>query len=67
MSRPKQLTYLIITELARSKTYADIARNSSFRYRDQPVDARQIGDELGVDYPTQRARIARGLWQSSDG
>lgn len=40
----------IITELARRKTYAVIARNSSFRYRDQPVDARQIGDELGVDY-----------------
>ncbi|KQZ95335.1 hypothetical protein ASD64_18820 [Mesorhizobium sp. Root157] len=40
----------IITELARSKTYAVIARNSSFRYRGHPVDARQIGDELGVDY-----------------
>lgn len=40
----------IITELARSKTYTVIARNSSFRYRDQPVDVRQIGDELGVDY-----------------
>lgn len=40
----------IITELARSKTYAVIARNSSFRYRDQQVDARQIGYELGVDY-----------------
>src|SRR5262249_46569053 len=40
----------IITELARSKTYAVIARNSSFRYRDQPTDARQIGNELGVDY-----------------
>ena len=40
----------IITELARSKTYAVIARNSSFRYRDQPTDIRQIGDELGVDY-----------------
>ena len=40
----------IITELARSKTYAVIARNSSFRYRDQPIDIRQIGDELGVDY-----------------
>jgi TolB-like protein/DNA-binding winged helix-turn-helix (wHTH) protein len=40
----------IITELARSKTYAVIARNSSFRYRDQPTNARQIGDELGVDY-----------------
>lgn len=40
----------IITELARSKTYAVIARNSSFKYRDQPADARQIGGELGVDY-----------------
>ena len=40
----------IITELSRSRTYAVIARNSSFRYRDQPVDVRQIGDELGVDY-----------------
>ncbi len=40
----------IITELARSKTYAVIARNSSFRYRGQPIDARQIGDELRVDY-----------------
>ncbi len=40
----------IITELARSKTYAVIARNSSFRYRDQPIDTRQIGDDLGVDY-----------------
>ncbi len=40
----------IITELARSKTYAVIARNSSFRYRDQPIDIRQIGGELGVDY-----------------
>jgi len=40
----------IITELSRSKTYAVIARNSSFRYRDQPADVRQIGDELGVDY-----------------
>ncbi|KUM24233.1 hypothetical protein AU467_07440 [Mesorhizobium loti] len=40
----------IITDLARSKTYAVIARNSSFRYRDKPTDARQIGDELGVDY-----------------
>ncbi|MER8640141.1 winged helix-turn-helix domain-containing protein [Mesorhizobium sp. M1365] len=40
----------IITELSWSKTYAVIARNSSFRYRDQPVETRQIGDELGVDY-----------------
>ncbi|HEY7764587.1 MAG TPA: adenylate/guanylate cyclase domain-containing protein [Aestuariivirgaceae bacterium] len=40
----------IITELSRSKSYTVIARNSSFKYRDQPIDARKIGDELGVDY-----------------
>ena len=40
----------IITELSGSKTYAVIARNSSFRYRDQPADVRRIGEELGVDY-----------------
>ncbi len=40
----------LITELARSKTYAVIARNSSFRYRDKSTDAREIGEELGVDY-----------------
>ncbi|GAA4134104.1 winged helix-turn-helix domain-containing tetratricopeptide repeat protein [Aminobacter aganoensis] len=40
----------IITELARSNTYFVIARNSSFRYRDEKTDIRQIGDELGVDY-----------------
>jgi TolB-like protein/DNA-binding winged helix-turn-helix (wHTH) protein len=40
----------IITELARSKTYAVIARNSSFKYRDQLADVGQVGRELGVDY-----------------
>ena len=40
----------IITDLSRSKTYAVIARNSSFRYRDQPSDARRIGDEIRVNY-----------------
>jgi len=40
----------IITELARSKNYAVIARNSSFRYRGQSIDVRQIGHELDVDY-----------------
>jgi TolB-like protein/DNA-binding winged helix-turn-helix (wHTH) protein len=40
----------VITELARSKTYAVIARNSSFAYRDGPADVRRIGQDLGVDY-----------------
>jgi TolB-like protein/DNA-binding winged helix-turn-helix (wHTH) protein len=50
----------IITELARSKTYAVIARNSSFRYGGQPVDARQIGDELGVDYLLEGSQQKNG-------
>jgi TolB-like protein/DNA-binding winged helix-turn-helix (wHTH) protein len=40
----------VITELARSKTYAVIARNSSFSFRDRPADVRRIGEDLGVDY-----------------
>ncbi len=50
----------IITELARSKTYAVIARNSSFRYRDQQVDARQIADELGVHYLLEGSQQKNG-------
>jgi TolB-like protein/DNA-binding winged helix-turn-helix (wHTH) protein len=65
----------IITELARSKTYAVIARNSSFRYRDQPVDIRQIGDELGVDYVLEgsqqkigdRLKVTAQLLDARDG
>ncbi|MER8406218.1 winged helix-turn-helix domain-containing protein [Mesorhizobium sp. M1307] len=65
----------IITELARSKTYAVIARNSSFRYRDQPVETRQIGDELGVDYLLEgsqqkigdRLKVSAQLLNAHDG
>lgn len=65
----------IITELARSKTYAVIARNSSFRYRGKPVDARQIGDELGVDYLLEgsqqkigdRLKVSAQLLNAHDG
>jgi TolB-like protein/DNA-binding winged helix-turn-helix (wHTH) protein len=40
----------LITELARSRTYAVVARNSSFKYRGQATDVREIGRDLGVDY-----------------
>lgn len=40
----------LITELARSRTYVVIARNSSFQYRGQATDVRAIGRDLGVDY-----------------
>ncbi|RWA64682.1 winged helix-turn-helix domain-containing protein [Mesorhizobium sp.] len=65
----------IITELARSKTYAVIARNSSFRYRDQPTDARRIGEELGVDFLLEgsqqkigdRLKVTAQLLNADDG
>jgi TolB-like protein len=40
----------IITDLARLNESFVIARNSSFAYKNKPVDVRQIGKELGVRY-----------------
>src|SRR3954454_1881401 len=40
----------IITGLSRIKWLFVIARNSSFTYRGQNVDVKQVGDELGVRY-----------------
>jgi adenylate cyclase len=40
----------IITALSRSKDLFVIARNSSFSYRDQSVDLRKVGRELGVRF-----------------
>ena len=40
----------IITALSRFKSLFVIARNSSFTYKGQAVDVRQIGRELGVRY-----------------
>ncbi|SFQ14461.1 TolB amino-terminal domain-containing protein [Mesorhizobium sp. NFR06] len=65
----------IITELSRSKTYAVIARNSSFKYRGKPTDARQIGDDLGVDYLLEgsqqkagdRLKVSAQLLNAHDG
>jgi TolB-like protein len=44
------ITEDIITELARFRTLSVIARNSSFAYRDKPIDVKQIGEELGVQF-----------------
>ncbi len=44
------ITEDIITELSRFRTISVIARNSSFVYRDKPVDVKQIGQELGVQF-----------------
>jgi adenylate cyclase len=40
----------IITALSRFKALFVIARNSSFTYKGKPVDARQVGRDLGVRY-----------------
>jgi TolB-like protein/class 3 adenylate cyclase len=40
----------IITALSRIRWFFVIARNSSFTYKDQSVDVKQVGRELGVRY-----------------
>jgi TolB-like protein len=40
----------IITELSRFRGLFVIARNSSFAYKDRPIDVRVVGKELGVRY-----------------
>ena len=35
-----------------------IARNTAFTYKGKPVDAKQIGRELGVKLPARRQRAA---------
>lgn len=40
----------IITELSRCAELAVVTRNSSFRYKDRPIDVRTIGRQLGVRY-----------------
>ena len=40
----------IITALSRIRWFFVVARNSSFTYKGQPVDVKQVGRELGVRY-----------------
>lgn len=44
------LTEDIITELARYPDLQVIARNSTFVFRGQPTDIREVGQKLGADY-----------------
>jgi len=44
------ITEDIITELSRFSELVVIARNSSFAYKDLPVEIRQVARELGVGY-----------------
>lgn len=50
----------VITELARSKSYSVIARNSSFKYRGKATDVREIGKDLGVDYVLEGSQQKSG-------
>jgi adenylate cyclase len=44
------ITEDIITELSRYRELLVIARNSSFQYRNQSVDMKRVGRELGAEY-----------------
>jgi TolB-like protein len=65
----------IITALSRIRWLFVIARNSSFTYKGQPVDVKQIGRELGVRYVLEgsvrkaggRVRITAQLIDATSG
>ena len=65
----------IITGLSRIKWLFVIARNSTFAYKGQPVDVKQIGRELGVRYvlegsvrkADERVRIGAQLVEAETG
>jgi len=44
------MTEDIITELSRIPDIRVVSRNTSFTYKDKPVTARQVGEELSVGY-----------------
>ncbi|MCH8844727.1 MAG: adenylate/guanylate cyclase domain-containing protein, partial [SAR324 cluster bacterium] len=65
----------IITSLSKIKRMRVIARESTFRYKNQPLDVRDVGRELGVRYVLEgsirkvgdRVRINAQLIDASDG
>jgi len=65
----------IITALSRIRWLFVIARNSSFTYKGQPVDVKQVGRELGVRYLLEgsvrkaggRVRITAQLIDATNG
>ncbi len=65
----------IITALSRFKSFAVIARNSSFTYKGKVVDIRQVGQDLGVRYVLEgsirragdRLRISAKLVECDNG
>ena len=69
------MTEDIITELSRFEDLFVIARNTSFTYKGQPVDAKVVAQELGVHFILegsvrkmgQRVRITAQLINGQDG
>lgn len=54
------LTEDILTELARSRDIRVIARNTTFQYKGQAVDAAKLGGELGTRYLLEGSVQRRG-------
>jgi TolB-like protein/Flp pilus assembly protein TadD len=50
----------VITELARFPQFRVVARNSSFQFRDKPVDVREIGRVLGAGYVVEGSQQLDG-------
>jgi class 3 adenylate cyclase/TolB-like protein len=69
------ITAGLIAELGRYRNIAVIAKSSSFTYKGKPVDARQVGRELGVRYVVEgsletdpeRVRVAVQLIDAGTG
>jgi TolB-like protein/class 3 adenylate cyclase/Tfp pilus assembly protein PilF len=65
----------IITELSKFQPFRVIARNSTFRYKGQAVDVREVGRDLGADYVVEgsvrrlpdRVRVTVQLHDAGDG
>jgi adenylate cyclase len=55
------ITEDLITDLSKVSGLFVIARNSVFTYKDQPIDIRQIGEELGVAF------VLEGSVRKADG
>lgn len=50
----------IIVELARFAPFSTIAHNSSFAFRERPLDFREIGQKLGADYIVEGSQQKHG-------
>jgi len=69
------ITEDIITELSRFREFVVIARNSTFQFKDRPISAQDVGNQLGVRYVVEgsvrrsgnRIRVTAQLIDSETG